>query len=131
MRTLVGAGDGNRTRVSGLGSERSAIELHLQVFCCQHSIPHLFHICKKKDCFFYNLWYTEPAVRETGAIPVRARRREVRYLFFLLAPWSQKGDRSLELQGSEKAKKKALQSKYLTVETLIQVIASADEKGEF
>ena len=28
----IGAGDGNRTRVSGLGSVRSAIELHLHIW---------------------------------------------------------------------------------------------------
>ena len=32
--SLFGADDGNRTRVFGLGSGRSAIELHLQVVAC-------------------------------------------------------------------------------------------------
>ena len=33
---FIGAGDGNRTRVSGLGSERSAIELRLHSRCRRH-----------------------------------------------------------------------------------------------
>lgn len=33
MVSLYGAGDGNRTRVSGLGSVRSAIELRLHEDC--------------------------------------------------------------------------------------------------
>ena len=128
MWGLCGADDGNRTRVSGLGSERSTIELHLHFLFCLNSITQSFSICKKKDCFFKKLCYTVNIVGETGGIPVRARRREVQSYSFSSYPLVAKRGNAIETNCFEKVKEKS---------TVVEIsnggilfVASANERKE-
>lgn len=51
MRGFFGADDGNRTRVFGLGSGHSAIELHLQLLLSYYT-PKL-PVCQEKTGHFF------------------------------------------------------------------------------
>lgn len=71
MRGFFGADDGNRTRVFGLGSGHSAIELHLQLLLSYYT-PKL-PVCQEKTGHFFEnaLFFVSCSVYEIkiGAAP--------------------------------------------------------------